>query len=196
MVQSLPQEVRGDGWELVDRTEETVFRLATVEVRGDTALYEDVPLRRAVREATDGALDQPWRFVFTTRLSFRPPLSPGVGTASVFPTVVSSARRKFAADLRERGFRNVERGRSDGMRTNGGARARLTQYDATYDLREAGVDGEVAVEGWLSVWVDGGTFRLAGGAYPVSGLDAVVPGVVADPGTYRNELLAILRSLA
>jgi hypothetical protein len=191
----------GDGWRLTDESTEVVFDLATVRVLGATRLYEDADLRAAVCEATDGALDQPWRFCFATQLSFRPPLTPGVGPASLYPTVVSSARRQFADDLRERGFRNVERHRSERMRTETGARARLTRYEAAFPLPNAldGVsdrpdDGAVAVEGWLSVWLADGQFRLAGGAYPTGGLDAVAPGVVDDPGTYRNELLSVLRS--
>ncbi|MFC4407202.1 hypothetical protein [Haloarchaeobius iranensis] len=189
----------GDGWRLSDESTEVVFDLATVRVLGATRLYEDADLRAAVREATDGALDQPWRFCFATQLSFQPPLMPGVGPASLSPTVVSSARRQFADDLRERGFRSVERHRSERMRTETGARARLTRYEAALPLTDA-LDGpsdrpaDVAVEGWLSVWLADGQFRLAGGAYPTDGLDAVAPGVADDPGSYRNELLSVLRS--
>ncbi|WP_257298716.1 hypothetical protein [Haloarchaeobius sp. FL176] len=191
----------GDGWRLSDESTEVVFDLATVRVLGATRLYEDADLRAAVREATDGALDQPWRFCFATQLSFQPPLTPGLGPASLYPTVASSARRQFAEDLRERGFRNVERGRHDRLRTDSGARARLTRYEATFPMADAfagdgdrPAEAEVAVEGWLSVWVADGQFRLAGGAYPTDGLDAVAPGVADDPGTYRNELLSVLRS--
>lgn len=192
----------GDGWRLKEESTDVVFDLATVRVLGATRLYEDAELRRAVRETTDGALDQPWRFLFATQLSFEPPLTPGVGPAALYPTVVSSARRQFASDLRERGFQRVERGRGERMRTNNGARARLTRYEATFPLADV-LDGDadlppdaaVAVEGWLSVWLADGQFRLAGGAYPTDGLDAVAPGVADDPGTYRNELLSVLRSV-
>ncbi|WP_256299121.1 hypothetical protein [Haloarchaeobius salinus] len=191
----------GDGWRLTDESTEVVFDLASVRVLGATRLYEDADLRAAVREATDGALDQPWRFCFATQLSFQPPLTPGVGPAALYPTVASSARRQFAADLREHGFRTVERHRSERMRTENGSRARLTRYEATFPLADAlddeadlPADAEVAVEGWLSVWLDDGQFRLAGGTYPTDGLDAVAPGVAEDPGTYRNELLSVLRS--
>ena len=167
----------GDGWRLTEESTEVVFDLATVRVLGATRLYEDAELRRSVREATDGALDQPWRFCFATQLSFQPPLTPGIGPASLFPTVVSSARREFAEDLRERGFRSVERGRSERMRTGNGVRTRLTRYEATFPLADV-LDGDadtglpegtaVTVEGWLSVWLDDGQFRLAGGAYPTA----------------------------
>ncbi|WP_440991203.1 hypothetical protein [Haloarchaeobius baliensis] len=191
----------GDGWRLTEESTEVVFDLATVRVLGATRLYEDADLRAAVREATDGALDQPWRFCFATQLSFQPPLTPGIGPASLFPTVVSSARREFADDLRERGFRNVERGRGERMRTRNGSRTRLTRYEATFPLPDVldgdldlPADAEVTVEGWLSVWLDDGQFRLAGGVYPTDGLDAVASGVADDPGSYRNELLSVLRS--
>ena len=189
----------------MDRTEETLFKLASVVVRGETTVYEDGPLRSAVREATDGRLDQPWRFVFVTDLSFRPPLHSSVSTAAVFPLVVTSARRAFANDLRERGFRNVDRRRSENVRTASGTRARLTRYTATYDpvpsdaaaspQVDSGIEDEIELSGCLSVWADDGDFRLAGGVYPVSGLDAIVPDVASEPGEYRRELLDILRAL-
>lgn len=201
-------EPDGESWRLTDESTETVFELANVRVVGRTRLYEDAELRAAVRSATDGALDQPWRFLFSMELSFRPPLAPGVGPAALFSTVVAASRREFGDDLRERGFRDVERGRRERMRTESGTRARLTKYEATFPLGgELGDDDAagganripdepvVRVEGWLSVWPADGTFHLAGGVYPTSGLDAVAPGVVDDPGRYRRELLSLLRSV-
>ncbi|WP_435317376.1 hypothetical protein [Haloarchaeobius sp. TZWSO28] len=191
MAVTLPESRLDEEWRLVEQVTETVFKLPTAEVVGDTHLYEDGYLRDTVREATDGTHDLPWRFFFSTDLTFRPPLAPGFGTASVFPTVVSSARREFADDLRERGFANVERQRSERMRLSSGRRARLNRYTARYPLTEAAV----VVEGWLAVWAAGSSFALAGGAYPVDGLDALAPGVAGDPGTYRNELLAMTRTV-
>jgi hypothetical protein len=192
----------GDGWRLSDESTEVVFDLAMVRVLGATRLYEDADLRAAVREATNGALDRPWRFCFATRLSFQPPLTPGVGPVSLYPIVASAARREFADDLREHGFRNVEYGRSEHMRAEDGTRARLTRYEAAFPVTDAlggssdrPDDATVAVEGWLSVWLADGQFRLAGGVYPTDGLDAVAPGVADDPGTYRDELLSVLRSV-
>ncbi|MCT9095712.1 hypothetical protein [Haloarchaeobius sp. HME9146] len=191
MAVTLPESRLDEEWRLVEQVTETVFKLPTAEVVGDTHLYEDGHLRDTVREATDGVHDLPWRFFFSTDLTFRPPLAPGFGTASVFPTVVSSARREFAGDLRERGFAEVERQRSERMRLSSGSRARLNRYTAHYPLTEAAV----VVEGWLAVWTAGGSFALAGGAYPVDGLDELVPSVGLSPGDYRNELLDMIKTV-
>ncbi|WP_267642418.1 hypothetical protein [Haloarchaeobius amylolyticus] len=188
---TLPESRLDGEWRLVEQVTETVFRLPAAEVVGETHLYEDGALRDTVREATEGAHDLPWRFFFSTDLTFRPPLAPGFGTASVFPTVVSSARREFAGDLRERGFENVEQGRSERMRLGSGSRARLHRYTARYPLSGDAVE----VEGWLAVWSDGGSFALAGGAYPVAGLSELAPSVTVSPGTYRNELLDMIESV-
>ncbi|WP_435360913.1 hypothetical protein [Haloarchaeobius sp. DFWS5] len=195
MPAALPATRLEAGWRLVEETSETVFRMPAAEVVGHTSLYEDGPLRDAVCEATDGDLDLPWRFFFTTDLSFTPPLAPGIGTASVYPTVVSSARRAFADDLRERGFRDIDDGRSQRMRLSGGDRARLRRYTAEYPLSEHATGSVVTVDGWLAVWTDGGSFALAGGAYPVDGLDELAPSVVAEPGTYRDDLLEMIRTV-
>ncbi|WP_439025457.1 hypothetical protein [Haloarchaeobius sp. DT45] len=188
---TLPESRLDGEWRLVEQVTETVFKLPTAEVVGDTHLYEDGHLRDSVREATDGTHDLPWRFFFSTDLTFRPPLSPGFGTASVFPTVVSSARREFADDLRERGFTEVERQRSERMRLSSGSRARLNRYTAHYPL----TDTAIHVEGWLAVWADSGSFALAGGVYPVEGLEDVAPSVVSSPGSYRSELLDMIQSV-
>lgn len=173
-----------DGWVLVERTTERLFSLPVVRVDGYTMLYEQPALRERVADL-DPAGDLPWRFVFATRLAFDPPLAPGVGPMSVFPSVLSESRRAFAADLEDRGFEAVDRGRTQRLRTESGDRARLTKYTARFD---AG-DLDARIEAWFGVWTRGNEFRVAGGAYPVSGLPEI------DPAAYRDELLALLRSV-
>ncbi|ADJ15976.1 hypothetical protein [Halalkalicoccus jeotgali] len=174
-----------DEWTLDGRTTETVFSMSGLDVEGHTALYERADLRGPVRDATDGGLDQPWRFFFATRLTFDPPLM-GIGPMAVFPMVLSNARRAFVADLEARGFEAVERGRTQRVRTDSGDRVRLTKYTARFAA--GGVDA--GIEAWFGVWTHSGEFRVAGGAYPVSGLP-----IDLDPVAYRAELLAILRSV-
>jgi hypothetical protein len=170
-----------DGWVLTEDTTETLFSLPTARVEGHTLVYEDAALREAVRDSH--GVDHPWRFWFVTHVAFTPPLAPG-GAAMVKPSVVTEARRAFAADLRERGLREVERGHTETMRVQSGARARLSDFRAAYDL-----GGEsVPVRGWLAVWADG-DFRLAGGAYPEASL-----GGLFEPNSYRNELLDLIRA--
>ena len=210
---SVPDD-RLDGWTMVEETTETLFALPTMRVRGHTLVYEDGPLREALR-AADDTLDMPWRFFFATRLAFRPPLAPGIGTASILPTVTAELRRSFAADLEDRGFRAVERGRNQRMRTDAGDRARLTKYTARYAVehhdeydeghRDDGDDGDhgddahdIAIEGWVAVWTRRSGFRIAGGAYPTQGFAELCESAGVDPddpNAYREELLGLLRAV-
>lgn len=186
-------------WALVEETTETLFGLPTVRVEGHIRLYEDVTVREDVRAATDGNLDMPWRFFFTTRLSFRPPLAPAIGPAIVLPSVVTEARRAFADDLEARGFRAVNRGRTQRTRTGMGERLRLTKYTARYHVEWRGQKHTIDIEGWLGIWIQNGEFRLAGGAYPTRGFDALLTSLgldrVTDPRDDREELLALIRGV-
>lgn len=175
------------GWERLDERRERLASLPTAVVRGHTLVYEDRRLRAAVREAT--GLDRVWRFFFLTRLAFDPPPLPGTEPMALLP-VASRARDAFEADLRERGFREVQRGRTETTRIGGG-RARLTRFRAHLPL-----DGDpLQVGGVLAVWVADG-FRVAGGAYPEDIGDLVdLPDVDADPVRYREELLELVRAV-
>lgn len=173
------------GWVLDERTEDTLFSLASVRVEGWTLLYEQPDLRRRVRDIDEEG-DLPWRFFFASRLTFTPPLAPGIGPLSVFPTVRTESRREFVSDLEERGFEAVERGRTQRVRTDSGDRVRLTKYTARFEAGEL----DASIEAWFGVWVHSGEFRVAGGAYPVSGLPLDL-----EPSTYRAELLDLLRSV-
>lgn len=173
------------GWVLDERTEDILFSLASVRVEGRTVLYEQPALRHRIRE-TNVEGDLPWRFFFATRLTFTPPLAPGIGPMSVFPMVLSESRREFVAALEDRGFDAVERGRTQRIRTDSGDRVRLTKYTARFEAGEL----DATVEAWFGVWTSSGEFRVAGGAYPASGLP-----VDLDSTAYREELLALLRSV-
>ncbi len=208
---TVPHErLREDGWELRSRTEETVFRVPGAAVVGYTVFYEDTRLGEAVEfpaqpEASDRLVgtdeSSPWRFFFATRLAFRPPLAPGIGPATLRPTVASQAKRTFIEDLEARGFERVESGRTQRMRTDSGDRARLRKFTAELVLEGYGGRPTLGVEGWLAVWVTGGAFRIAGGAYPVSGLSELLEAVPADAdlsadtGGFREELLGLIRAV-
>jgi hypothetical protein len=187
---------RLDGaWERVEDTTETLFGVEGADVRGHTAVYEDTALRAAVREATDGAVDQSWRFFFATRLAFRPPLAPGVGSAMVLPSVKAEAVRRFADDLADRGVVGVERGRRERIRTEDRSRVALRQVTGEVPLP----DGDpVPVEGWVGAWADG-DIHLAGGAYPRASLagrfpDADDQTLQGTAGNYREELFDLVRT--
>lgn len=192
----VPDE-RLDGWTMVEETTETLFALPTMQVRGHTLVYEDGPLREELRAAGD-ALDMPWRFFFATRLSFHPPLAPGIGPAAVLPSVRSELQRSFAEDLDDRGFRAIEQGRSQRMRTGTGERARLTKYTARYNVEHDGADHDIDVEGWVAVWIRQGEFHIAGGAYPTRGFAALCTSAgieLDDSNAYREELLGLMRAV-
>ncbi|MFB6188426.1 MAG: hypothetical protein ABEI57_00950 [Halapricum sp.] len=206
------------GWEQCVRTDSTVFRTLTASIIGHTLVYEDAVLRNAldragfaeaIRSASTDADSQLietgedgeyWRFFFATALSFRPPLAPGVGPASMRPTVVSQARRSFEQDLRSRGFENVQRGSSQRVRTASGERASLGKVTASCPFEGLPTD-ELRIEGWVAVWATGGAFRIAGGAYPIGGLDGLLASIPAaerpttDPNDYRAELLDLIRAV-
>ena len=196
-----PPGVPADSLAEWDRTEAGVERLFGVEgadVRGHTLVYEDRRLREGVRDATDGALDQSWRFFFATRLRFRPPLGPGANVA-ILPTVRTEAVRSFCSDLEGRGIEDVERGRSERVRTETRKRVRLRQVTGEVPRPGTGdADGSIPVEGWVGVWYDG-DFFVAGGAYPRTSL-AQVFGVEDDrlsltASTARDELLELVRAV-
>lgn len=203
-----------DGWDERSREEATVFGIPGVSVIGHTVLYDDPDLREALdragygdlldRTASDGrmvATDEGgyWRFFFATALSFRPPLAPGIGPTSIRPTVIAEARRSFQRDLEARGFEDVDRGGNQRFRATAGTRSNLVKYTASYPLENHRIDA-IDVEGWLAVWADGGTFRIAGGAYPVRGLDELLADLdpderpETDPNAYREELLELIRA--
>lgn len=213
----VPDSALDDGdWERRVQTESTVFRTPTSSIIGHTSLYDDAALRTALEQAgfgdlldTDGMNSAKqmidtgdsggfWRFFFATALSFRPPLAPGVGPASMRPTVVSEARKSFEDDLRARGFENVERGPSQRVRTESRDRASLVKMTGSYPFDDAPTDG-LDIEGWLAVWSTDGSFRIAGGAYPIRGLDGLLSGsggqLDTDPNNYRDELLDLLRAV-
>ena len=197
---SVPDERLAEGgWKLTEETSETLFRLATVRVEGHTLVYEDADRRAAIEAASDGELDGPWRFFFATRLAFRPPLAPGVGPAMIRPTVTTEARRTFVADLEDRGFHSIDRRRTERMRTDGGDRARLTNYTARYAVESSAYDSEIAIEAWLAVWIRDGAFRIAGGAYPTRGFDDLLAALdieqEVDPTDDREELLELVQAV-
>jgi len=184
------------------RTEATVERLFGVEgadVRGHTLVYEDRRLREGVRDATDGALDQSWRFFFATRLRFRPPLAPGA-SAAILPTVGSEAVRAFRRDLQDRGVDAVERGRRERVRTDSGKRTRLRQVTGDIPRTDAanGDTEPVPIEGWVGVWYDG-DFLVAGGAYPRTSLarafDVDDERLSLSSSAARDELLALVQAV-
>ncbi len=171
------------GWEQIEDTVETRFRMPTLTVTGRTLVYEDADLRERLRDAFG---DATVRFFFATRLSFSPPLGPGLGQM-VRPTVIAEAKRAFADDLAERGIEDVDRTTRQRMRVESGDRATLLGYRGRYD----GESDSVGVEGWLAIWLSDG-FRIAGGAHPRT---ADLDGVETTPAEWRDELIDLIRGV-
>ncbi|WP_152041237.1 hypothetical protein [Salinigranum salinum] len=184
------------GWALVEERQDVRFELPTMRVLAHTLVYDDADLRDRVREAT--GVDHHWRFFFATRLGFEPPLPPLTGTASVYGSVRSESRRAFVADLRDRGVDDVERARSERMRTETGDRVSVTRYRGRFRLDlDDGDPVSVPVAGLLGVWTHDGTFRLAGGWYPDQSLASVLDDAPAtDPNRFRNDLVDLVRGTA
>ncbi|MEF8851021.1 MAG: hypothetical protein V5A28_01195 [Haloarculaceae archaeon] len=185
-------------WERTEATVDRLFGVEGADVRGHTVVYEDRRLREAVRHAT--GLDRSWRFFFATRLGFRPPLAPGTHVV-ILPTVRSEAVRSFCRDLEDRGVGDVERGRTERVRTGSGKRVRLRQVTGTVPWPEpvdGGFEDPVRVEGWVGIWYDG-DFFVAGGAYPrtslARALDAGDDRLALSPSAARDELLELVRGV-
>ncbi|WP_380675762.1 hypothetical protein [Salinigranum sp. GCM10025319] len=192
------------GWVRTDERVDVRFELPTMRVLAHTLVYDDDTLRERVRKAT--GIDHAWRFFFASRLGFEPPLPPLTGTASVYGSVRSEARKAFVSDLRDRGVEAVDRGRTERTRTETGDRVSLTRYRGRYRLDDGGDGGDgsdrsdrdepidVPIAGLLGVWTHDGDFRLAGGCYPETSLATLAESAPAtDPNAFRDELVDLVR---
>ena len=210
----IPETAIPEDWEPRGRSEDPLFDAGAVSVTGRTILYADARVEAALAATGAGGLPEPGDadgegdrlvgidtvapFAFATALSFRPPLTPGIGAAALLPTILMEARRSFGADLRSRGFEGIERDRRGRIRTDTGDRARLTNYTATYPVGTDGPVDALRVEGWLAVWTREGAFRVAGGAYPTAGLADLLAsqeGIPTDPSVFRNALIDLVRAV-
>jgi hypothetical protein len=212
----VPAAVIPEGWQLRGYSEDRLFDAGTVSVVGRTVLYADAGVEAALDAAGLGGLLEPPSengagqdrlvavdtvapFAFATALSFRPPLAPGIGPATLFPMILTEAGRSFAGDFRARGFESVERDRRQRIRTETGDRARLTRYTATHTLAPDAPTENLHIEGWLAVWSREDAFRVAGGAYPTAGLAELLADREAspetDPSTFRSDLLDLVRAV-
>lgn len=177
------------GWSPLETREETLATLPAARVEGVTLVYGDDALRERVADAT--GVDRTWRFLFASRVTFSPPLAPGI-EAAVRPTVARAARRAFVDDLRRRGVVDVARARRERIRTETGDRVRLRSYRGRLPVEGTAL----AVEGWLGVWATDDEFRVAGGAYPTD-LGAFAGGAdVPTPRDCRAELVAFVRGIS
>ena len=201
-----------DGWTLRSRSEGAVFRMPGMTVTGYTLLYGDEQLRKALAEADletqsigpehasegllDGAEDEIGRFFFATSLSFQPPLPPGIGTTLVLPAVTNQARQSLTSDLRARGFEQLEWDNRQRLRTESGDRGWLWKCTARLPISDnENRHAALELEGWQAIWTTDGSFRIAGGAYPISGAESVLGALSKSATQFREELLELIRAV-
>jgi hypothetical protein len=192
----LPVErLEREGWARIEDSEDRLAELPVVDVQGRTLVYGDDHTRERIADAT--GIDQPWRFLFATRLSLSPSPPPGAGTNLLGSIVRPNAREGFAERLRERGYSHVEERGRDRLRVRTGERAHLTRYGATDSLSVEGERRSLPVEGYLAVWHHD-AFFVAGGAYPASDLATLLDtdaDVDLDPADCKRDLLSLLREI-
>jgi hypothetical protein len=154
-------------------------------IRKHTRLYADDAFHERIH-TVDGPAD-PLRFFFDSALDSDPPLAPVGGTASMRLTAAHEARRSFAEDIRERGVRNLQRTRSERLRTEAGDRVRVMRY------RGRGQAGEetVGAAGYIGIWTTNREFRLAGGGYP----EERIEDLDHDPSDSRDTLFDLTRTV-
>lgn len=182
------------GWEPVDCRRETLFEVRSVRVRAATVVHEDEAMADRVADAAGVDVGRTWRFFFASRVELRPE-TPVTGMLTRL--VTNRAGSGFADQLRDRGFEDVDPGRTREFRV-GDVDATLRAYDAR--VRYGGLT--LAVDGWLAVWPDDPGFLIAGGAYPTAvletsgGREAAARALREEvsPGAYRDELFGLIRA--
>jgi hypothetical protein len=214
-----------DGWVEMESTTEEVFSMSKVTVTATTVVYEDKRLRERVvadagatvgteadseteaavgteaeadadseteTVADPGAGGAFHRFAFASRLRLRPTTKPSKPLTKL---VTSRAKAGFADRLEARGMTGVEERETRRFRVDR-TEATLVGYDAACPVGGR----RLAVDGWVAVWPDDdgdgrGDYFVAGGAYPTRVLEGAGLGDVIEPGRFRDDLFAIVRSV-
>jgi len=187
------EELREGGWSLRDTRVEVRARVMGVVARAHELRFEDDRLREHIRSA--GGPDHLWRLFYATRLTFSPPLPPGIGPAMALPKVRTAAREEFAEQLRDEGLVDVEAGDDDRIDVASGTRAKRTRFEATLPVETDAGEIAIPMEGWIAVWHDE-AMLLAGGLHPTD-LSDVLAGTATDfdPAASRDELQTLIRQV-
>jgi hypothetical protein len=172
----LPDAYRdANDWVLVEETREQALELPFFAITAFNAVYGDAAiLDTADYTATD--VHVPVRAVFTSGLTFDPPLSWfGVdpGSKRVYPIGRRYARREFATSIREDGLADVARVGSRTFQRPDGPTAYAWRYETGYPLDpeallEENASGTilVAADVWAGIWPTRDDYAMAGGIYP------------------------------
>ncbi len=196
----VPDEQLADGgWELVEESVETMATLPAMKVRGATLEYDDLRMRTAVEEATDGALNHRIRFFAATRIGFRPQLPIGVSAAMVGTQIRSAATDKFIDRLESHGLTDIEQQDSSRLRVENGKRARVKRFRAVDPFE--GVDATLPLDCLIAVWTAGKEAMIITTGYPAvsvserTGLEDP-DGFLSTPSeTLREEVISLLKSV-
>ncbi|MFB6106659.1 MAG: hypothetical protein ABEJ70_06770 [Halobacteriaceae archaeon] len=219
-------ELEAGGWEQTDSEEGTIFRerIGPIRVVGThhTLSFEDVALRRSVREKTLGAIDSTLAMLSATHVDFSPDLNnlpANVGRKEVLEATEDAARDQFVAQMEDAGLADVQQTGTGTMAVDTGETASTTTYGATFPVEDFGFDvaegarvtvpgGAVAVEGLLAVWNHGDYVLVAGGAAPAESFERHVTEDLSDaitvtvdvelgltPDAYREEIRRIVQGV-
>lgn len=197
---SLPDDdLTAGGFTRTETSVETVFSLPSVQVRTATVQYDDDVTRRALATELDHDIEVSLRFFAGTRLTFDPPLPPGVSPKLIAPMLRSEAQRTFVKRLRERGLCDIDREGSQRAQVGGGRRARVTKYRAAVSLPIG--DDVLPLSCWVAPWTTRDDARVVTGGYPAVSiadffdLDAGGDRLTRMPESYREEFFSLLRGV-
>ncbi len=196
----MPREMlESGGWVATETTVQTVFSLPTIEVRTATAQYEDEATRDALAEVTGHSTEISPRFFAGTRLTFQPPLPPGVSPTMVAPMLRTESQSTFTERLRERGVVDISRDGSQRMRGGGGNRATVTRYDAAIEM--ADLNHTVPLACWVAFWTTRTATTIVTGGHPQTSLAKSLSLETTDntltrsSESYRDEFFRLLRAV-
>ncbi|ELZ99038.1 hypothetical protein C440_01740 [Haloferax mucosum ATCC BAA-1512] len=177
-----------EGWTRVDESTDRLYQFGLVRVTARTVVYED----EAIRAQVPTPDDNPWRFLFASRLVIRPRTPSSVALTRL---VRNGATTEFTSRLRNRGFTDIRRldSRTLGVRNE---TADIVRYAATITV--SGV--ELTADASLAVVPADGEFLLVGSAYPreIVGGDEETAAALReclDPERFRDEFVEIVRGI-
>ncbi|MBV0924578.1 hypothetical protein KTS45_10250 [Halomicroarcula limicola] len=181
----VPEErLDATGWEETGDDSGTVldesYGPVTLEAVQHTLRFQDVALRKSVRERTLGEVDTALSIFFASRVDFSPNLDnlpAGAGQAEIVDQVQTNARQQFERQMENQGLTNVEEVGTGNIDVDTGETAEAVNLSAifpfegiTFDVSEGqSVEvpaADIAIDAFLAVWHHGDYVLISGGAHP------------------------------
>ena len=177
-------QLNDNGWQKVAELEQKVldrdFAFVDIEVYSHTTQYEDMALRRRLREGTMGFFDASVMQFFASRIEVVPAIDEipfGIGLDTIMGLVQASAESQLKGQMEEQGLNNIREGRTESININNGPQTLLKTYfaDFTYPSMEFPVTNDqrikipadsLSVWGALSAWKSEDSILVAGGVCP------------------------------